>query len=103
MLDLELIRDIILYKVNNQFDETFDVDIKETVLSSDEAAQYLIPHSNIGKKDKEFIIVYFERILVQEGYGSLMKSNAGIDDETTIDMCDYLSLLRQKKLKDIGL
>lgn len=96
ILDLDLIRDIVLYEVNHQSIDgrLFDVDIKATeVVDGHKLGEV---SAKIGDR-KTYIIIHFDKILVYDG-----QHLDRVSDDTTIDVCDYVSLTRQKKLKDIG-
>lgn len=80
-LDLDLIRDILLYKLNYASSNLVDVEICAT-----------------DKSDPDIIVVYYNTLCV--------------DDRLSIDSCaddcivyykEYIKLLRQKKLKEIGI
>lgn len=79
-MDLDLIRDIILYRVNFASTILYDIEICAVDTSSDK------------------IIVYFNMSEVEVNMSASI-----VADDTTIEYPMYLSLLRQKKLKEIGI
>lgn len=103
-LDLELIRDIILYKINYGVqlpDGVYDIEIKNTkVITFSE----LFGGKKIPEREaEEYITIYFESSIVSSLPGAVDHlKNHKMRDDTTIPMSEYTCLLRQKKLKDIG-
>jgi len=83
-VDLDLIRDIVLFRQNQlaSHDSVYDVVIKGGHLNHD--------------RDK--FVTYFVRILID-----VNGESERINDDMVIDMNEYLCLLRQKKLKEIGI
>lgn len=83
-IDLDLIRDIVLFRQNqlSTHDTVYDVVIKGGHLN------------NEGDK----FVAYFTRVLIDiNGPGER------VNDDMMIDMSEYICLLRQKRLKEIGI
>ncbi len=85
-LDIELIRDIVLYKYNRMIGDdelVFDIDIN---------------HVRCDEKDNNNLVVLYNAILVD--YKEHKSPTKTYKDSITIDNEE---LLRQKKLKEIGI
>jgi len=82
-LDYGLIEDICLYKYNAHIDQPLRVNLRDARISSDESG--IIASCAIGEAA---IDGYRAKPIMEEFY---------------IKMEEYSSLLRQKKLKDIGI
>lgn len=86
-LDTELIRDIILYRVNMAYGfGQYDIDIETISMKMD-------------GYHGEFYYVSFK---YWECFSSIKKEIV-VDDSMNIYKDEYISLLRQKKLKDLGI
>lgn len=88
-IDMDLISDIVLFRQNQlaSSDIVYDVKVKGGHFADDSNEKY---------------VVYFERTLIDISSMNDRRSSA-VSDDMIIDMSEYTRLLREKKLKEIGI
>ena len=87
-IDMNLISDIVLFRQNQlaSSDSVYDIKVKGGHFVDDSSDKF---------------VVYFERTLID--ISSINDRRSPVSDDMIIDMSEYTRLLREKKLKEIGI
>jgi len=93
-IDKELIRDIILYKYNRMYDNSTVFDIEIRSIRMGDSGGFT------SNSRYDVLVVAFDAILIGDDQA---KHDKRYNDSITIDNEEYVCLLRQKKLKEIGI
>jgi len=86
---MDLISDIVLFRQNQ-------------LASSDTVYDITVKGGHFTDDSNEKFVVYFERTLI-DIISMKDRSGSPVSDDMIIDMFEYTRLLREKKLKEIGI